>query len=148
MNKPLTFLILLLAALAGHAQDALPSSFSQDSAIHATRVYSHGYPRLVYNANGVSIDRRDVVRRLELYSEPAVELHRYRVARTGFFVLTAATIAAATGAILESSHHHGGAAWAFGGVGFFTLIGRFSTQIGAAGHLRGAIHIYNKRVEL
>jgi hypothetical protein len=139
------FLFGLLTALCVHSQDRLPDGFSHDSSIHEMRVYGRGYPRLVFSTNDSVIHHREIVTRLRLYSETAGELRRYRNARAGVFLWTGAALGSLTMVIIEGNQHNHGAEWSFGGAALIALIGRVTSQMRVAEHLRQAIHIYNRR---
>jgi hypothetical protein len=149
---PLIF--LLLAASCAYSQDTLRSGLrhdtlrsglSQDSSIRATLIQGIKYPRLVYSANGEVIGRRGIVARLELYSEPAGELQKYRSANTSFCVFLGAMLGAGIAAAAEGGQNNSGARYTFGGIAVAGLIGALVAAAQASLHLDRAVRIYNKR---
>jgi hypothetical protein len=135
----------LLTVYCVNAQDRLPDGLSHDSSIHLTRVFRDAYPRLVYSANDSIIHHREIMARLRLYGETAAELRRYRNARVGFFLWTGAALGSLTTAIVEGHQGNRAAAWSFGGAAFIAYIGRVTSRLRVADHLRLAINIYNRR---
>ena len=118
---------------------------SHDSSIHQMRVYGRGYPRLVYSANDSIIQHREVISRLGLYNETAVELHRYRHGRIGFYLLMDAALGSVISGIAVGHHGNRVVAWSFVGAALVAYMGALSTRMTAALHLRKAIVIYNRR---
>lgn len=146
MKHPLYPLIfLLLTTSCAFAQDSLRSGLSQDSSIRATLIKGIKYPSLVYSSNGEVIGRRGIVARLELYTEPADELRKYRNARTGTVVWLGVMLGSGITAAVEGSKNNSGARYTLGGIAVAALIGAFVSAGQASLHLDRAIHLYNKR---
>jgi hypothetical protein len=149
---PLIFLLLAGSCAysqdnlrSGLSQDILRPGLSQDSTIRATLVQGIKYPRLVYSANGEVIGRRGIVARLELYTEPAGELQKYRDANAGFCVFLGVMLGSGIAAAAEGGQNNSGARYTFGGIAVAGLVGALVAAGQARLHLDRAVRIYNKR---
>lgn len=138
-------IILLFITSCAHSQDSLQSALGRDSSIRETLVQGPKYPCLVYSANGEVVGRREIVSRLELYSEPAEELQRFRNSRGGVFAWAGVSLASAIGAAVAKSQNSNGVAYTCAGLFLGALIAEFTAAAQAERHLKKAIHIYNKR---